>query len=90
MFIGIKYSNGDYEVPIEVDGETWSDLVSVAIREVKVTAVESGTQYGDRISLCLYEEEWEIVLEYPCGTQCYYKAFDTIEDCQAWMETEVR
>lgn len=87
-YIGIWYSCGDVEYPVEVpEGKDEFDyMLDIAMKEVKVSVIEA----EDAVTVGMTEDESgnEIVmLRYHCDDEiCYYKIFDSEEECQQFLD----
>ena len=87
-YIGIWYSWGDIECPVEVpeNVDAFNYMMKVALEEVKVSVTES----EDTVTIWIKEDNdgsEVVVLNYHRDNEyCYYKIFDSEEECQDFLD----
>lgn len=87
-YIGIWYSWGDVENPVKIpkDTDAFDYIMEIALKEVKVSIVES----EDTVTIWVKEDEDGseiVVLNYHRDNEyCYYKIFDSKEECQNFLD----
>jgi hypothetical protein len=86
--IGIWYSWGDVECPIEVpeNADAFNYMMKMALEEVRVSITES----EDAVTIWIKEDDNGgdvVVLNYHSYNEyCYYKIFDSEEECQSFLD----
>lgn len=87
-YIGIWYSRGDIEYPVEVPKgrEAFNYMIEIALTEVRVSITES----EDTVTIWIKEDDdgsEVVVLNYHWDNEyCYYKIFDSEEECQDFLD----
>lgn len=86
-YIGIWYSRGDVEYPVEVpeNVDAFDYMMKTALEEVRVSITES----EDAVTIWVKEDDGReiVVLNYHSDNEyCYYKIFDSEEECQDYLD----
>ena len=86
-YIGIWYSWGDIENPIEVpeNVDAFNYMMKIALVEVKISVIES----EDTVTIWIEEDSngnEVVVLNYHRDNEyCYYKIFNSEDECQDFL-----
>lgn len=87
-YIGIWYSWGESEYPVEVPEceDAFKYMMKIALEEVRVSVVEG--EYA--VTIFLEEDEdggKVVVLNYHSDNEyCFYKIFDSEEECLTFLD----
>lgn len=87
-YIGIWYSWGDVERPVEIPKNIneFNYMMEIALEEVRVSVVEG----EDTVTIWVKEDDdgnEVVVLNYHSDNEyCYYKIFDSEEECRDFLD----